>query len=174
MLFQATDLTGIYDERVAVVLGVLTLISGLATLVSCRSCVNVLHLLGWHNPLGTKWYQAIYRYHTYYWWSFGILLISHIIMAVSHTGLPESGDPDANVHWMILFLGLASFISAFSIFSSCRVFPSLKIMATPGRPVGNKYRSFFKYHSYYWVIFLVLVAGHFTIGLIHTGIWPGG
>jgi cytochrome b561 len=174
MLYQASSLTGIYNERVAIILGVLALTCGLATLGSCRSCVSFLQHLGWHKPLNTKGYQFFYRYHTYYWWAFGILIVSHIIMAVSHTGLPEAGDPDANVHWMILFLGLASFISAFSVFSSCRIYSRLKMMAMPGRPPGNNYKSFFRYHSFYWLIFLLLVAGHFAFSFVHAGIWPGG
>jgi hypothetical protein len=174
MPFQASDITGIYNERVAIALGVAALISALATLGSCRSFVSVFKSLGLSSPLNNPVYRAFYQYHTFYWWALGIILLSHIVMAISHTGLPQAGDSDANVHWAILSLGLVSAVLVLTVFSSCRVYSRIKRMLMPGQPDSGRFRAFFKYHSYYWLIFLLLVVGHFVAGFIHAGIWPGG
>jgi hypothetical protein len=102
-------------------------------------------------------------------------MVAHFMVAVLHTGLPQGGDPDANVHWAILGLGLFSAVSATSLFCSCRVLPRLVAMATPKTPFNNiLYRSFYKYHNYYWLIMALLVAAHFLVNFNHAGVWPEG
>jgi hypothetical protein len=172
--FQAAEFTAVQNERLAIVLGVVVLVLGLAVFFSCRAWVSWLRRLGVPSPTRVRGYALFYRYHLYYWWAFGVLLVAHLLVAVLHTGLPQSSDPDAGVHWRILGLGLFSGISAAVSFSSCRVLPRLAAMATPRSPLNNiAYRIFFNYHSYYWLIVGVLVALHFVFAYRHAGIWPG-
>jgi hypothetical protein len=175
MLFQPADMTAIYNERLAIIFGLITLTSGLAAFFSCRTCVNWLIRIGMKNPLNNKGYSAFYKYHIYYWWSFGVLLVAHILVAVIHTGLPQAGDSDANIHWMILGFGLFSAITAVFLFSSCRIVPRLISRVKPGNPLKNlRYRSFFGFHSYFWGVLALLVVLHFVIAYNHAGVWPGG
>ncbi len=174
-LFQASDVTSIYNERLAIVFGFITLALGLSVFLSCRVCISWLSHLGLQNPTKIRGYSSFYKYHLYYWWAFGVMLIAHIMVSILHTGFPQTSDPDASIHWIILGLGLGSFVTALGVFSSCRVLPKLMAMVTPKNPFSNTlYKPFFKYHSYYWLIMTLLVLAHFTVSGNHTGIWPGG
>jgi hypothetical protein len=175
MFFQASDMTAVYNERIAIVLGFLTLISALAVFVSCRTCVAWLRHLGMKDPSTTRGYSVFYRFHLYYWWAFGMLLVVHPIIAILHTGLPQAGDPDANIHWIILGIGLFSAIAAVAVFSSCRVVPRLVTMATSRNPFDNSsFKAFFRNHSYFWAPLVLLVAVHIAVAFNHARIWPGG
>ena len=132
--------------------------------------------VAWAFPIPTRirGYSVFYRFHLYYWWAFGVVLLAHLLVAVLHTGLPQAGDPDAGIHWEILGLGFFSAVSAAVAFSSCRVLPRLVAMAAPRSPLNNiAYRVFSRYHSYYWLVIGALVASHFAIAYWHAGIWPG-
>lgn len=174
MLYAAAGSSAIYNERLAIVLGVLTLLSVLAVYLSCRTCLNWATRLGWKDLAHNRIYAAFSRFHLYYWWAFGVLMVAHLLIAVIHTGLPESGDPDAAVHWWTLGLGLFSALTAVVVFSSCRVMPRLINMANQAKPLNNRvYRSFFQLHSYYWLVLALLAAAHFGVTFSHIGIWPG-
>lgn len=160
-------------ERIAIIIGVVTLCTALAAFGTCRTFISLLTWMGVRNPVHSRLYQAFNKFHLYYWWFFGIFVLAHLMMAVIHTGLPKAGDPDAGVHWIILGLGLASMFSGITLFFSCRVSPRLFSPKIPSLSLSNKaYRSFFKYHAYYWIIFMLLVAAHFAVVYVHAGIWP--
>lgn len=172
--FQISAQAAVYNERIAISLGFVTLALALAIFISCRSFVTLLMRFGLKNPTKNKAYQSFYRYHTYYWWFFGVSVVSHIMMATLHTGLPQAGDPDAGIHWIILILGLMSALSGLALFASCRAYSRLLTPAIPKLSfTGRTYKSFFSYHSYYWLVFALLVAGHFVVSYLHAGIWPG-
>ena len=163
----------VYSERTAIILGFVTLALALAAFASCRTFVSLLTRLGVKNPTRSQAYRGFNRYHLYYWWFFGVAFLAHVMMATFHTGLPEAGDPDAGVHWAILILGLASGISSVAVFASCRILPRLLAPTVPKLSLTNKpYRSFFGYHSYYWLALVLLVAAHFLTVYLHTGAWP--
>jgi cytochrome b561 len=173
MIPQVSSQTALYNERIAIVFGIVTLLFGLATFVSCRTFVSLFVRLGLGDISNNKIYRAFNRYHLYYWWFFGILLIAHIMMATLHTGLPQSDDPDAGIHWIILVLGLAAGLTGIVVFFSCRVLPKLLGRTKPRFSLTNKmYRSFFIYHAYYWWLFILLVTAHFTVSFLHVGFWP--
>ncbi len=175
ILFQAAGSSAIYNERLAIVFGLVTLGLGLATFLSCRICLGWLKKLGFKDPVRAGWYGPFYKYHLYYWWGLGIALVAHLMVALVHTGLPQAGDPDAGVHWAILGLGLLSAISTSVVFFSCRVMPRLVAMATRGEPWNStRYRTYNHYHAYYWLMAGFLVAGHFAASFSHAGLWPGG
>ena len=116
VLFQISDLSAIYNERLAIILGILTLISITAVFASCRICLSWISRLRMKNHTQIKIYAFFNKYHLYYWWAFGILLVAHFMVGVLHTGLPQANDPDANVHWFILGLGFFSAVTASSLF----------------------------------------------------------
>jgi hypothetical protein len=172
MLYEIATPSTIYNERLAMVLGVATLLMAVASFISCRSCLSWLKYLHLE-PMKIKGYASFYKYHLYYWWAFGVFLISHILVAVVHTGLPQAGDPDAGAHWVILAFGFFSAVSSIVVFSSCRVLPYLVAMASPQSLFNHgSYKFVFKYHSYYWAFFLLLATIHFAAGYNHAGIWP--
>ena len=173
LLFQIANQTAVINERIAISLGFITLALGLATFISCRSFISLLMRLGIKTPMRNAVFLSFYRYHTYYWWFFGVAALSHFMMATFHTGLPQPGDPDAGIHWLILALGMASAVSGLTLFSSCRAYPRLMSPAVPKLSFQSAtYRMFFRYHSYYWWVFGLLVAAHFVASYLHAGIWP--
>jgi hypothetical protein len=173
MLFQAVDNSGVNGERIAIILGLITLLLALAAFASCRTCLSWLNRAGIKNLPKSKAYQSFYKYHAVIWWLFGVSLISHVFMAMGHTGLPEAGDPDAGSHWLVIIPGFFGALFSFSIFSSCRIFPRLVSMASSSLILNNlAYRLFFKYHTYFWLALGLLIAAHFTAGYRHAGVWP--
>jgi hypothetical protein len=174
MLFAAADSSALNNERLAIVLGFLTLLSGLAAFLSCRTCLGWLSRLGIKDFTHNRIYAPFYKLHLYYWWSFGVLVVAHLMVAVVHTGLPQAGDPDAPVHWWILGLGLFSAMSAIGVFFSCRIMPRLVTMARSSDPFNShSYRTFFRGHSFYWISLGLLAAAHFLVAFSHIGVWPG-
>jgi len=165
---------GIYNERLTVILGFVTLAAALATFVSCRSCLSFLGRLGWKIPTESGPYRAFYKYHGYYWWVFILGLTLHFLAAVMHTAIPAPGDPDAPIHWAILGFALGAAVMTGAVLSSCRSLNSLVNTFTGKAPTSNKrYFSFYRYHSYYWLILILALAGHFAASYIHIGVWPG-
>ncbi len=161
----------VINERVAIILGVATLAFGLATVASCRSSVWLLNRLRLGRLARSPGYQAFYRRHGAYWFTFGGLVAAHLTMAVVHTGLPQAGDPDAAVHWVILVIGLGTALVAATSFASCRIIPRLTGRALdPARP--GRYRRFVHFHGTYWWLFLLAAAAHFGVAYWHAGIWP--
>ena len=72
--------------RLAFILGILNLVSGILVLLTCR-CIPVLRLTGgklMQNPV----YKAVYKYHCFIWWVFWISVIIHAIMAIGFYGVP--------------------------------------------------------------------------------------
>jgi len=164
-----------YEERTAIVLGVITLVLSLAIFASCRTFASLLHRFGLRIVTQSRSYKALNKYHSFLWWFMGVSLLSHVTLAFIHTGLPQAGDPDANVHWRILAFGLSGATFALTVFISCRISPRLLTLGRPGRLLKNMvYRPFYGLHSYYWWIFIVIAAVHFAIGYHHAGIWPTG
>jgi hypothetical protein len=164
----------LYYERLAIILGIITLVSALFVFFSCRIFVSRLPSPGSKPSRLKKLYKSFYKYHLYYWWALGVALLAHLMLAVLHTGLPQSGDPDAGIHWAILGFGVAGSISALVLFSSCRIVPRLLAMAGTADPFqSHVFKSAYKYHTYYWAILGMVVLTHFGIALAHAGIWPG-
>jgi hypothetical protein len=174
ILFHATGVNAVPTERAAIVLGLITLVLSLMVFASCRSCVSWLGRIGLTNLVQNRIYRTFYRYHAYYWWLLGISLLSHLMMAVIHTGWPQADDPDAGLQWASLAVGFVNLGLVLTLFSSCRISPRLIEMAKPDLSVANRgFRRFFQHHSYYWGILLLVVAGHIAAGYLHAGIWPG-
>ena len=165
---------GLYSERLTVILGFVTLAAAVATFVTCRSCLSFLGRFGLKIHVDAGWYRPFYKYHGYYWWVLILGLTLHFLSAVMHTGIPQAGDPDAPIHWVVLGLGLGAAVSTGAVLSSCRSMAGLLNTFTGKTPTGNKrYLSFYRYHSYYWLILILAIAGHFAASYAHIGVWPG-
>jgi len=172
-LYEIAQQTAVYNERIAIVLGIMTL--GLAILVfaSCRTCVQLLERINVRVAARSAGYRAFARYHMYYWWFFGVSALAHAAMAVGHTGLPQPGDPDAGIHWVILILGITGALFAVGLFSSCRISPKVLAPTLPKLSLTNRtYLSFVRLHTLFWLPFALLVAAHFAVGYFHAGLWP--
>jgi hypothetical protein len=173
MLFLIADPAAVNGERVGIALGFLALGLGVAVFASCRSFVGLLERLGIKDPAGSRGYRAFNKFHMFYWWSFGVAVLAHLMMTTFHTGLPRPGDPDAGVHLTILMLGLASGLSSATLFFSCRISQRVLAPTMPGLSVSNRtYRSFFARHSYYWLVFGLFLAAHLVASYLHVGLWP--
>ncbi len=173
IIFFAVNLTSVYNERIAIILGLVTLALLLAVFFSCRTFISFLQRLGLKDPTGNRIYHAFSSRHAYYWWFFGVAVMSHFLISVLHTGLPQNGDPDASVHWAILGLGFVSALSSTAVFFSCRIYPRFVSPLTPKISMTNLiYRKFFKFHADYWLIIAIFAGVHFAVSFIHAGVWP--
>lgn len=78
---------------------------------------------------------------------------------------------DIYIHWLILSLGISVLVSGVAVLTSCRsvagYFYLLKVNTSGGT---RFYRSFYKYHSIYWVIFWYALALHLLVAAIHVGL----
>jgi len=173
--FQIAGDIGLYAERLAVSLGFVTFLAGVATFTSCRSFVSLLNRTGHRGLVENKAFRGFYKYHSYYWWAFSTVLVVHMLASVMHTGIiPVPGDPDAQAHLRTLWSALAVFVLFGVQFVSCRTFTGLVDLVSQKPPLTWRiYRGFYRYHSYYWWAFLAAVIGHITFSSLHTHFWPG-
>jgi hypothetical protein len=172
-MLQVASGPGLYGERLAVVLGFVTLISAVATFATCRSCLSFLTRLGLKNLTDKKWYRPFYKYHGYFWWVFVMGLFLHLLTALMHTSIPTEGDPDAQIHWIILAFSLSSLVPLGALLFSCRSSVALANLFL-GKSLLSRsgFLSFYRYHTYFWLLFLLVLAGHLASSYIHIGFWP--
>ncbi len=163
----------LYGERLAVALGFATLVSAIVTFISCRSCLSFFSRLGLKNFTETKWYRVFFRYHGYAWPLFLFFLTLHLLTALMHTAIPTAGDPDATIHWTILSFAFVSFLLVGAVLLSCRSLVNTITLFTGKNLVSNKvYLPFYKDHSFYWMILITAIVGHFIAAYSHVGFWP--
>lgn len=174
VVYQAISSTAaLYGERLAVALGFFTLASVIVIIVSCRSWLGLFKFLHLPNPMNTKAFQSFYKYHAYYWWLFVVAVILHLTTGVTHVALPTPGDPDALIHWIILGFGVFALVSFILVMASCRSFAGLLGFFTGKNTLAmNSYKNFYRFHSLYWWLFAIAVAGHFGASYVHIGLWP--
>lgn len=160
-------------HHVILVLGVLSGISATATVFSCRSFVSSLASLFGIDVLKSKLYGSFFRYHGFYWWALGVTLMSHLLMATSHTGLiPLPGDPDGWIHLTILALGVVAAVTISADFLTCRISPKLLAPYLRSKPMESwKFRLFYGWHGYLWWAFIAVVGAHIVVGILHAGWW---
>lgn len=166
--------TALYAERLAVALGYATLVSAIVTFAACRSCLTFLNRLGLKNFANTKWYRSFYKYHGYAWPIFLFFLVLHLLTSLMHTEIPTAGDPDATIHWVVLSFAFGSFFFVGTVLFSCRSLVSAINLFSGKNLISNKmYLPFYKYHSFYWMVLILFIVGHFISAYIHIGLWPG-
>jgi cytochrome b561 len=172
--FQIGVDLGVYYEQIAVSLGFATLLAALATFFSCRTFITLASRLTRTSLLENKAFQSFYKYHGYYWWLFLTILVVHAMSASIHTELlPKADDPDALAHWIIIGFAFGTLVALSVQFASCRSCASLIDFFSQQSPLKSRvYKVFYKFHAYYWWIFLAAVAGHVIAASVHTHIWP--
>jgi len=161
----------VYDERIAIILGWVTLILALSIFFSCRTFVGFMKKSGWVKIVDNPIYSKFYSYHGAYWWFFIIVLTIHFLTAFAHVGIPQSGDPDSPIHWGILLTGLVGAFVYAAIYFSCRSIGTLWGFFTDKGP-AQLYPSFFKSHNAVWFLFGIIIFIHLVLALIHVGVWP--
>jgi hypothetical protein len=165
--------TAVYNERLAIILGFITLLSVVLTAITCRSFISLLSGFGIKRPLDSTLFSKIYNLHPYFWWGLWIVLLLHILVAIFHLEIPTPDDVDAFIHWVILALALLSLIFLVLLLLSCRIIPLFwKFISRNNLLTSNIYKSFYRLHSYLWWPFLASVVGHVITSFIHTGVWP--
>jgi cytochrome b561 len=165
----------VYNERLTVLLGLVTLILALAVFLSCRTGLSILNKTGLKKLTSSKGYQTFLKYHTYYWWSFWLVFVIHLLAAIMHLGFKNTDDPDAYLHIYSVIFGAAAAAALLIISVSCRGISGFVRLFSERKVNDIKSLSrLFKFHAYYWLIFLVVIAVHFLIGFIYNGFWPAG
>lgn len=161
----------IYDERIAIILGWITLALALAIFFSCRIFLGFMNRRGWQTISQSRPYQKFNSFHAIYWWAFSIILFVHLLTAFGHVGIPQIADSDSPIHWTILLTGLVGSFIVGLIYFSCRSVNSFLSFFTSKGPL-QLYPSFFKSHSPMWLMFSVVIAVHIAVAFHHAGIWP--
>jgi hypothetical protein len=83
------------------------------------------------------------------------------------------GDLGIYYERIAVSLGFTTLVAGLATFTSCRSFTSLVDFFTQKSPIQYKlFKRFYRFHAYYWWIFLLAVAGHITASSIHTDVWP--
>jgi hypothetical protein len=165
----------VYNERLAVLLGIITLLSALAVFFSCRTGVKILNKIGLKRLVAHKSYQTFLKYHTYYWWTFWLVFVIHLFAAIMHLGFNTAGDPDAYLHKYSVIFGVLALLIILVVGFSCRGIANLVRLFSERRPTDFKLiGAVYKFHAYYWMLFLLMIAAHFTAGYLHSGWWATG
>jgi hypothetical protein len=162
----------VYNERLAIILGFITLIFTLALFFSCRIFVGFIKILGVKNHSGNLIFGFFHKYHSIYWWGLLLALSLHTLVALMHIRFNDPADPDAYLHPYIFLAGIVALILTLVIYTSCRSFSGLLNLITGKNPLSGKvYTELYRFHSLYWIVLLATVVIHFTLGYLHTGIW---
>ena len=86
-----------------------------------------------------------------------------------------SAQTAVNDERVAIIFGFITLALALAVFTSCRTFVSLLMRAGIKKPADNKiYRTFNKYHMYYWWFFGVSVLAHVMMSTFHTGLPKAG
>jgi hypothetical protein len=163
---------GLYGERLAVVLGFATLTLFLSMGLTCRTFSSLATRFGVGRIIRSKPYQAMFKLHSFFWYGVAILLFLHMITGIMHTEIPRSGDPSAPLHWAILIFAVGLLVSIGLTFSNCRSFAAILRIFRGDKVFAGAYRPFFGFHSYFWILLLLALAGHLAASYVHIGFWP--
>ena len=83
------------------------------------------------------------------------------------------GDLGLYYERIAVSLGFATLIAGLATFASCRSLVSLVTRYAHASLLENRaYRSFYKYHAYYWWSLLIIMAIHLASAAMHTGLLP--
>jgi hypothetical protein len=166
-------LLSVYNERLAVILGIITLLVALTLFFSCRICIKTLNKIGLQKIVASKRYRGFLKYHTYYWWAFWLIFVIHLLAAIMHLGFNTAGDSDAYLHKYSVIFGISAILTILLVSFSCYGIATLVRLFSDRSPTDFKLiDAVYKYHAYYWTLFLLLIAAHFTAGYLHSGWWP--
>jgi hypothetical protein len=82
------------------------------------------------------------------------------------------GTPqDIYVHWLILVLGIGILVSGIAVITTCRnIAGFFHLLQGKDSFKTRLYKAYFKLHSYYWVVFFLLLVFHLMVTIVHIGL----
>jgi cytochrome b561 len=168
ILFQGSSLD-IYIHWLILLLGIGILISGISVITTSRSFAGFFHLLKDNGSLKTRIYSAYFRFHSYYWYAFGMFLVLHLLVTIYHLGLPSPDKPYYLAQQISFYTAITNLVLSGIVFTSCKSFPSFVMFFTSRNPLsGRVFARFYKFHSIFWWLFAVSLITHIVAGIIHA------
>jgi hypothetical protein len=166
-IFQGSSLD-IYVHWLILGLGIGILVSGTAVITTCRNVAGFLHLVQGDDSRKTRLYSAYFRFHSYYWVAFLLILALHLMVTIVHVGLPSPGEPYYLTHQVVFYTAIVNFLLVLVVFTSCRSFLSLVSLFTSRNPLSGGYKRFYGFHSILWMMLAVSFITHIVAGIIHA------
>ena len=167
-IFQGTPLD-IYIHWMILALGIGILISGIAVITTCRSVAGFFHLLQGTGSFKTRFYSVYFRFHSYYWVAFFLILVLHLMVTIVHIGLPSPGEPYLLAHQVVFYSAIANFLLTLVVFTSCKSFLSLVSLFANRNPLSdNGFKRFYRFHAVLWWMLFVSFIVHIIAGIIHA------
>jgi quinol-cytochrome oxidoreductase complex cytochrome b subunit len=98
-----------------------------------------------------------------------MILALHLMVTISHIGLPVDGEPYFRAQQVTLYSAIANLVLMLIIFTSCKSFTSLATFFTSGNILGNiTYKRFFRLHTLFWGLLGASIIIHIVSGMIHA------
>jgi hypothetical protein len=167
-IFKGTNFD-IYTHWLILLLGIGVLVFGAAVYFSCRSFAIFVKIPWTKNSFLMRFYTRFYRYHSYYWNIFWIILILHLMVAITHIGIPNPLAPFYQAQQIAFYSSILNFVFVVVVLFSCRSISALFSFFGGGNLMSaNAYKRFYKYHSYGWMVLAISVGTHIVSGLIHA------
>jgi hypothetical protein len=167
-IFKGTTFD-IYTHWLILLLGIGVLIFGSAIYFSCRSFAIFSKIPWTKNSFWVRFYTRFYRYHSYYWNIFWIILILHLMVTITHIGIPNPLAPFYRAHQVAFYSSILNFVSIAVVLFSCRSISALiSFFGGSSLLSTNSYKRFYKFHSYAWMIAAISVGTHIVSGIIHA------
>jgi|WetSurMetagenome_2_1015567.scaffolds.fasta_scaffold284962_2 hypothetical protein len=83
----------------------------------------------------------------------------------------QGAPQDIYVHWLILVLGIGILVSGIAVITTCRNVAGFFHLLKTGDSLKTKvYKGCFRFHSYYWVAFLLFLLLHLMATVFHVGL----
>lgn len=159
----------VYVHWLILSLGIGVLVSGVATVASCRGIAGFFHLIRTDNSAGFRFYRQFFKYHAVYWWAFWFILVLHLLVTVPHLLWPVAGEPYGGAHWGSFITSITNLVLVLAVFTSCRSFVTFVNVFTPKSILENKgYLRFYRYHNILWWLIGASVTTHVIFGLYHA------
>lgn len=159
----------IYIHWLILGLGIVILVSGVSVFLTCRSFTSGFLLKGKTDGFIKKAYSIYLRYHSYYWTTFWLALILHLMVTITHTGLPFAGLPYLTAHWFSLVTAVINLLLVLMVFSTCKSFIMISRFFTNKNPLNSSYyKNYYGFHRYIWILLIISLCVHIVFGMIHA------
>jgi hypothetical protein len=87
----------------------------------------------------------------------------------------QGSSLDIYVHWLILALGIGILVFGIAVITTCRSVAGFFHLLNDKNTLGAKiYRTYFRFHSYYWVAFGTFLVFHLMVTIVHVGVPSAG
>jgi hypothetical protein len=87
----------------------------------------------------------------------------------------QGSSQDIYIHWLILALGIGILVSGIAVITTCRsVVGFLHLLQGKDSLRTRIYSVYFRFHSYYWVAFILFLVLHLMVTIVHVGLPSSG